>query len=104
MAPSPSTLWRWLHAIVRYSSKVLERLQRSLTEAGVALMQLSKPAQPCMNAVKARRLDMKAGLDRVSRIAQMARQFLEASIIRRVMMPTDMFQRYPPQSLQDAIF
>lgn len=103
-APSPSTLWHWLHAIVGYSSRMLAKLQRSLTEAGVALMQFAKPADKCVNAVKAKRLDMKAGLNRVYRIAQIAHQFLDASIPRRVMMPTDMFQRYPPQRLQDAIF
>ena len=101
---APSTLWRWNRVVTAAAPRALQALQRRLVEAGVPLMQLARAAKECVNAAKARDLAVQTGLNSASAIVQMAQQFLTPAMMKQVIFPVDMYQRYPPQSSQYTIF
>lgn len=101
---APSTLWRWTRRVSLAAPQALQALQRKLVQAGVPLMQLARASLECVNAAKARDADAKNGLNSAVAIVQMAQQFLTPAMMKEVIFPVDMFQRYPPQSSQYVIF
>lgn len=99
-----STLWRWMHSLCRSSSQSLKTLQRRLVESMVPLMDYAKVSTDCLNAGKARLSVMREGLNNLKHLVDLADQFLPEGELANLILSLYMHTRYPPQSLQYALF
>lgn len=100
----PSTLWRWTNLACATAGSSLGTLQRRLVEAGAALMAQAVASKKCENAAKAKLPAMRRGLNNLRAIVELAGQFLPEGLIAGMIFPRHTGQRYPPQSLQYALF
>jgi hypothetical protein len=101
---APSTAWRWMWLVVKQAKRTLQTLQRRLVEARTALLHFALPMEKCVNAAKARLIEMRSGLDNAAAIYQLAQQFLHPEEMKKALFSVDMLQRYPPQSSHYELF
>ena len=100
----PSTLWRWMNTSCKRAYRSQNELQRRLVEALAPLLSQASPPKECPNAVKARLSMMRSGLNKLRAMVDLAGQFLPEKVAAHVILLSHTDQRYPPQSLQYALF
>lgn len=71
--PDPSSVFRWLSAMLRQVESLLQQMQLACVDSGMDLLEDSKAANACPNGFKAQREEKKKELDQGVTLVQLAR-------------------------------